>query len=337
MLIEGAATTAPSACRPILSGDEGTDVVEEPLASGQPVAPEQQPTPEQPPSARRRDRDAGELVLATLVAGGATWIVFAAPSIIEASGSGAMEAQLTYLLSQIVGVGVFVIAALLALLVYGLGVPWISHAVLAAITASVLGAAILVVGHTRVSFIVSGVVAIPAVFLSLWAAVAARRRASHSRSGHWMPRIPLALTAVLAGLAAGATAVLQGVVANFQVLTDPSPGDFPEVIAPWILVGGLVAALPVTSLVVVVLLVDRQQAPRGVPAIIVGVLTPFLVPQPLFVISGIHDVGETLAWGAVAGCLVAIVVFWAGRRAAAAPTGDEDADQPRATEVGEPA
>ena len=283
----------------------------------------------------RRPRDPGDLVLASLVAGGTTSVASIAPSIIQASGAGSFEAQLTSALMVVFGAGVFVVAALVALLVYGLGLPWVPHVALAGITSCAMGAAILVTGRSSPDLTAGGMVVLPAVFLILWSTIAVRHRARRVSIGNTVPRSPLALTAVLAGLVGGAAIVVQSVVANFRVLTDPSPGDHPEVIAPWILVGAIPGVLAIAWLVVIVLLVDQRQAPRVVPAIVVGLLTPVLVPYPLFVISGIPDVAETLTWGAASGVAAGVVVFFSQRPVAAKPT--DGPDQLRAAEVGEPA
>ncbi|MFE6254573.1 hypothetical protein [Agromyces sp. NPDC057865] len=268
-------------------------------------------------------------MLAPLVAGGSASIAVVVPMVVRSSGGPSV--QYDYVSAQLAGAIVFVVAALLALVVYGLGLPWLPHVVLAGITACAVAAAMFVIGRSSDALTLGALVAAQAMFLSLLSAIAVRRGSSRPRRRRSAPRIPLAVVAVLAGLVVEMIAAVQSAVV---VAIDPPPLGALQVVSGSV-IWAIPGALATASSVVVVLLVDRSRAPRAVPAIIVGLLTPLLVPYPFLVISGIGDVRENLAWCALIGASVGLLLFLSHRRVAAEPAGHDD--HLGAVGVGEPA
>jgi len=132
-------------------------------------------------------RDPQELVLAAIVAGGAAVAGMAAPQFLHYSGH--TGAEYVYLGALIFSPVVFIAAGLLAILVYLLGQARVHHALLAAITAAVVG----VIGALAVPLVAAGLAglfitgagavdAALAVLIGLVPTIALRRRRRTARA-----------------------------------------------------------------------------------------------------------------------------------------------------------
>lgn len=274
----------------------------------------------------RLPRDRQEVALATIVAGGAAVAAIGAPLFIRMGGH--TGAEYVYLGFLIVGPVVFVVGALIALLVYALGLQRVPNVVLAALTAIVVGAIIYVapmivvmIGLINAFMTAEGAVVTAAtVFLSLWLAIAIRRWVGRTGDAKWAPRAPLVAVALMVGVAAGVFAVIEVIVANLEYIVDPQRDAFlgGEVVF-WMLVIVNLSAVTAAWAVLVVLLVEQWHAPRVVRAICAGLLTASLLAAPPLVIGGgVENGGEQAAWGIVSGIVSGTIVFFSDRRVAAA-------------------
>lgn len=128
----------------------------------------------------RGERDHGEIVLAALVTGGATVAGMSTPPVLSMIGH--TGAEYVYLAVVIGSPFVFIVAGLIGFLVYGLGRFRLNPVLLAAIAGAIvaalgLGISTVVSGLGAVIITTAGTfAAAAAVFVTLWPAVAIRRR-----------------------------------------------------------------------------------------------------------------------------------------------------------------
>ncbi|WP_169053973.1 hypothetical protein [Agromyces sp. H66] len=276
--------------------------------------------------------DHRELVLAVAIAGGGAVAGMAAPRFIAYAGH--TGAEYVYMGALLAGPVVFVIAGVIAFLVYRFGRSVLHHALLAAITALIVGGLSLVpatrsLGLVNLMITTDGAyVAAAAVFLGLLVGVgmhrhlrAARvtmeRAAASTGSTVPAPRMPLAVIVLLAGVAAGALQVVASVARSFEFFTDPRNGGFLAGQVLWALFAAIAVGLVAAWAVLVVLLVDQWVAPRLVRALGAGVFAALALAVPPFVIGGGPEYGgEQAVWGVLSAAAAAMVVAVAERRVA---------------------
>lgn len=291
--------------------------------------------------------DRRQVLLAVVVAGGAAVAGMGAPQFIHHGGH--TGAEYVFMGAQLVGPVVFLIAGVIAFVVYRFGRSVMHHALLAAITAVLVGGVCLAVatptwGLATVFVTIDGsYVAAAAVFVSLVVTVAisrhrrgvrAAREAAAAETGSTIsaPRMPLGVVVLLAGIAAGVPVVVVSIVKSFEFLSDPLNGGF----LPGLLLGALLSAVSIGLVagwaVLVVLLVDQWVAPRLVRALGAGAFAAAALAVPSLVIGGgLEYGGEAAGWGLVSGVAAAAVVALSERRvvpAAVAGLGDAVEEEP---------
>jgi hypothetical protein len=293
-------------------------------------------------------RDHQELVLAAVVAGGAAVAGMAAPQFLYYGGH--PGAEYVFLGAQILSPVVFIVAGLVAFLVYRLGQSRVHHVLLAAITAVVVGAigglASPPLAAQLAGIFITGPGAVDAalaVLVGLVPSIALRRRrravraakeatAAASGSRVWAPRLPVGVIVLLAALVAGAPMVVGSVAQSFDFLVDTATGAVAWEFPLWAFLAALPSALAAAWAVTVVLLVDQWVAPRPVRALIAGVLAAVLVVAPALAIAGgLQYGGETAALGLFSGLAVVVIVFCSERRVVPAVAADpvgSGAEQP---------
>jgi hypothetical protein len=279
----------------------------------------------------RGERDRGEIVLAAIVAGGATVAGMSAPPVISMAGH--TGAEYVYLAVVIGSPFVFIVAGLIGFLVYGFGRSRMHPAMLAAVTAAIVAAlgfaTLTLVGGLSAVIITSvgTLAAAPIVFVSLWLVIAIRRHrrvvrasrevaAAEAGSMIWTPRMRLGVIALLAGLAAGVPPFVGSMVQSWEFLADPIGGMAVEFIG-WSFVGAIPIILATAWTVLIVLLVDQWVAPRLVRAVSAGALTAVVFAVPSLIVGGgFEDGGVPALQGLLSGLAAAVVVYFSERRTA---------------------
>ncbi|MRG59987.1 hypothetical protein GE115_08915 [Agromyces sp. CFH 90414] len=281
----------------------------------------------------RRRRDWAEILLAALVTGGATVAVLIAPQLLGAGHH--TGGEYVYMGAQIVGSVAFLVAAPVAVAVYGAGALRVPHWLLAAITAAIIAALVSVWAPTNG---VRALIAVPVVFVPLWVAVALRRRfraireareAREARNARETdatldapapasPLIGTGATVLLAAIAAALPTTIASAVSAYDLLGWAAP----DTVLLSALLGFAPAFVTAAWAVAVVLLIDQRVSPRLLSAVAAGLLTAALLLAPTLLFFGVgHD--EFELWPAlVSGALVALTVFvagWPRRRPADVP------------------
>jgi hypothetical protein len=274
-------------------------------------------------------RDGQETGLAVIVAGGATVAGMSAPPVISMAGH--TGAEYVYLAVLIGGPFLFIVAGIIAFLVYRFCPSRMHHVLLAAITAAIvavlgLGTSTVVSGLGAVIVTSAGTfAAAPTVFVSLWLVVAIRRHrrvvrasrevaAAEAGSMIWTPRMRLGVIALLAGLAAGVPPFVASIVQSWEFLVDPIGGMAVEFIG-WSFAGAIPTILATAWAALVVLLVDQWVAPRLVRALSAGVLAAVVLAVPSLIVGGgFEDGGVPALQGLLSGLAAAVVVFFSERR-----------------------
>lgn len=282
-----------------------------------------------------------EIVLATVIAGGAAVAGMAAPQFIAYAGH--TGAEYVYMGAQLAGPVVFLVAGFFAFLVYRFGRSVMPQVLLAALTAAIVGGVSLIpatrtLGLVNLMITTNGAyAAAAAIFLGLLVGVGMHRRrraarvameATAASTGSTIPapRMPLGVIVLLAGLAAAVVQVVAAVARSWEFFADPRNSGFLADQVLWALLAATAVGLVAAWAVLVVLLVDQWVAPRVVRALLAAVSAGLaLAVPPLVIGGGLENGGEAAAWGVVSAVAAAVVVAVSERRVATA-VGEVDPD-----------